>query len=72
MMIDNVNAMGAAINRHAQSAAKIATISHEGSDINLEREMTQMAIVAPRELEANTVAVRAQDEILGTLLDLKA
>lgn len=42
----------------------------ERSNVNLAEEMTDMRI-AQRGVEANVVALRTADEMLGTLLDIK-
>jgi flagellar hook protein FlgE len=53
------------------SASRVANISAEDSTTDLSNEIpTQMT--AQKAIEADALSIKTQDEILGTLLDIKA
>jgi len=54
-----------------QSAVNVSNISQENSQTDLAKEMTDQ-ITFQNTTSADVTAIRTEDEMLGTLLDLKA
>ncbi|NPA60267.1 MAG: hypothetical protein GXO30_07380 [Epsilonproteobacteria bacterium] len=52
------------------SANRVANISDENSTTDLAKEFPKQ-MIAQRAIEADVVSIKTQDEILGTLLDIK-
>ena len=59
----------AASNRFAESAQKVATMSVEGMDIDLVREVVDMKL-AQAGVSANAAVMRTADQMQGTVLDI--
>jgi flagellar hook protein FlgE len=53
------------------TANSIANVSKQGSGVDLSKEMTNQ-IVGEKVNAVNVSAIKAQDEMLGSLLDIKA
>ena len=51
------------------SAKNISSVANK--EVDLSKEMTNQ-IVAQNNTEANVTAIKAADEVMGTLLDIKA
>lgn len=54
-----------------QSAVNVSNINNENSQTDLAKEMTDQ-ITFQNTTSADVTAIRTEDEMLGTLLDLKA
>jgi len=54
-----------------QSAVNVSNINNENSQTDLAKEMTDQ-ITFSNTTKADVTAIRTEDEMLGTLLDLKA
>lgn len=54
-----------------QSAVNVSNINNENSQTDLAKEMTNQ-ITFSNATKADVTAIRTEDEMLGTLLDLKA
>lgn len=54
-----------------QSASRIATASEPGSGVNIADEAMDQSI-SQNSFNANLVALKTQDEMMGTLLDVMA
>ena len=53
------------------SANKVANISNKNSDADLSQEIPKQ-MIAQKAVEADVISIKTQDDVLGTLLDIKA
>ena len=67
----NISSLQTNQNFMNNSAANVANINAQGSTTDLAKEMTNQ-IVAQDVTSVNVSAIKTQDEMMGSLLDIKA
>ena len=68
---NNISSIQSHQNMMNTSASNVANMSNKNSNTDLAKEMTNQ-IVASSGTEVNASAIKTQDDMIGTLLDIKA